>query len=337
MTAPATGPTRAEKILVVQDHIESARRTFDTEAAGLSALAQALDGDLGAAFSSAVATMQAASGRVIVTGMGKSGHVGRKIASTLASTGTPAHFVHPGEASHGDLGMIGRNDVILALSWSGETTELRDLVNYSRRFRVPLIAITSNAGSTLGLAADVALVLPKVTEACPMGLAPTTSTLLQLALGDALAVALLEARGFTPLDFKVFHPGGKLGANLRFVRDLMHIGADVPLVAQGTPMSEAIVTMSAKGFGCVGIVGADGRLAGIVTDGDLRRNMAPDLMVRLVDQVMTRSPKTARPDQLASEALELMEAKKITALFAVSDGRPEGILHLHDILRSGLA
>jgi arabinose-5-phosphate isomerase len=233
--------------------------------------------------------------------------------------------------------MIGRTDVILALSWSGETTELRDLVDYSRRFRVPLIAITSNAESTLGRAADVVLALPKVTEACPMGLAPTSSTLLQLSLGDALAVALLEGRGFTPLDFKVFHPGGKLGANLRFVRDLMHTGEAVPLVRAGTLMSEAILTMSAKGFGCVGILGGEGELVGIITDGDLRRNMAPDLMAQAVDAVMTKGPKTARPDQLASEALELMEAKKITALFAVADRRPVGVLHLHDILRAGLA
>ncbi|ALK10344.1 KpsF/GutQ family sugar-phosphate isomerase [Blastochloris viridis] len=332
MTVPASDPTIEARVRVA-----AARRTVETEANGLVALSQALDGELGAAFAAAVDIILAAEGRVIVTGMGKSGHVGRKIASTFASTGTPAHFVHPGEASHGDLGMIGRTDVILALSWSGETTELRDLVDYSRRFRVPLVAITSSADSTLGRAADVVLALPKVTEACPMGLAPTSSTVLQLSLGDALAVALLEGRGFTPLDFKVFHPGGKLGANLRFVRDLMHTGEAVPLVAAGTLMSEAILTMSAKGFGCVGIAGAEGELLGIVTDGDLRRHMATDLMARSVDQVMTRGPKTTRPDQLAAEALELMETKKITALFAVADRRPVGILHLHDILRSGLA
>ena len=322
---------------VAAARVASARHTFAVEAAALEALTKALDGPLGAAFAEAVKILHSARGRGIVSGMGKSGHVGRKGASTFASTGTPAYFVHPGEASHGDLGMIARDDVILALSWSGETAELRDLVDYSRRFRVPLIAVTSNADSALGAAADAVLVLPKITEACPMGLAPTSSTLIQLALGDALAVALLESRGFTPSDFRVFHPGGKLGANLRFVRDLMHSGTELPLVAAGTAMSEAILVMSEKGLGCVGIVDPAGELVGIVTDGDLRRNMAPDLMMRLVEQVMTRSPKTARPDQLAAEALENMESKKITALFVVEGRRPVGILHLHDILRSGLA
>ena len=322
---------------VAAARVASARHTFAVEAAALHALTQALDGPLGAAFASAVHILQSARGRVIVSGMGKSGHVGRKVASTLASTGTPAYFVHPGEASHGDLGMIAREDVLLAMSWSGETAELRDLVDYSRRFRVPLIAVTSSADSALGAAADVVLELPKIVEACPMGLAPTSSTLIQLALGDALAVALLESRGFTPSDFRVLHPGGKLGANLRFVRDLMHIGAELPLVGSGTAMSEAIVVMSTKGFGCVGVIDTTDNLIGIITDGDLRRNMAPDLMMRLVDQVMTKNPKTARPDQLVSEALENMESKKITALFVIEAQRPLGILHLHDILRSGLA
>jgi arabinose-5-phosphate isomerase len=328
-----TDPSREFDAVAAARAVVMAERTIEIEARALQSLAQRQREP----FARAVAAVLACRGRVVVMGMGKSGHVGRKIASTFASTGTPAQFVHPGEASHGDLGMITRADAILALSWSGETAELKDLVDYSRRFRVPLIAITSSADSALGRAADVVLELPKATEACPMGLAPTTSTLMQLAIGDALAVALLEGRGFTARDFKVFHPGGKLGASLAFVRDLMHVGEQVPLVAAGAPMSEAIVAMSAKGFGCVGVVDGAGALVGIVTDGDLRRHMAPDLTTRRVDDVMTRAPRTARPDQLASEALETMEARKITALFAVDAGRPVGLIHLHDLLRAGLA
>jgi arabinose-5-phosphate isomerase len=274
---------------------------------------------------------------VIVTGMGKSGHVGRKIAATLASTGTPAFFVHPGEASHGDLGMIAPEDVIMALSWSGETAELKDLTDYSARFRIPLVAITAAADSTLGRAADVVLTLPQAREACPHNLAPTTSSLMQHALGDALAIALLESRGFTALDFRVFHPGGKLGAMLKFVRDVMHAGAAVPLAAVGTAMSGAVVEMSAKGFGCVGITDTEGRLVGIVTDGDLRRHMRPDLLDARVETVMTRNPKTVRPDQLASEALEIINSSKITALIVAEAGKPVGIVHFHDLLRAGVA
>ncbi len=231
----------------------------------------------------------------------------RKIAATLASTGTPAFFVHAADASHGDLGMITSDDVMLALSWSGETEELKDLINYSRRFRIVLIAITVNAESTLGKAADIVLALPPAREACPHNLAPTTSSLMQLALGDALAIALLESRGFTAIDFGVFHPRGKLGAALKFVRDVMHPGAAVPLIKRGAPMSEAIVEMSAKGFGCVAVIDADGKLAGVITDGDLRRHMRDDLLQAPVDAVMTASPKTVRPDQLASEALQIAQ------------------------------
>src|SRR5438128_5839958 len=257
--------------------IASAVRTLEAEADGITALSAAIHDGLGRAFVAAVDLIHGARGRVIVTGMGKSGHVGRKIAATFASTGTPAYFVHPGEASHGDLGMITRDDVIMALSWSGETVELKDLIDYSRRFKAGLIAVTADAESTLAKAADVTLLLPQAREACPHNLAPTTSSLMQLALGDALAVALLESRGFTALDFRGLHPGGRLGAKLKFIRDVMHEGSAVPLCPLGAAMAEAIVEMTAKGFGCVGITGADGKLAGIITDGDLRRHMRPDL------------------------------------------------------------
>jgi len=317
--------------------IESAVRTLEVEAGGLTALAAAIHDGLGHSFTAVVERIRAARGRVIITGMGKSGHVGRKVAATLASTGTPAFFVHPGEASHGDLGMITPDDVIMALSWSGETVELKDLIDYSRRFRIGLIAVTASADSTLGKAADIALVLPNAREACPHNLAPTTSSLMQQALGDALAIALLESRGFTALDFGLLHPAGRLGAALKFVRDLMHGGRAIPQVPLGTRMSDAVVEMSAKGFGCVGIVEPNGRLVGIITDGDLRRHMGPALLEEPVEKVMTRNPKTVRPDQLASEALEILNSSKITALMVAEAERPIGILHLHDLLRAGVA
>ena len=317
--------------------IASAVRTLDTEADGIAALATALRDGLGGAFVAAVELIHKARGRVIVTGMGKSGHVGRKIAATFASTGTPAFFVHPGEASHGDLGMIAAADVILALSWSGETTELKDLTDYSRRFRIGLVAVTAHPDSTLGHAADVVLTLPQAREACPHNLAPTTSSLMQHALGDALAIALLEHRGFTALDFHVFHPGGRLGAMLKFVRDIMHTGAAVPLVPVGTRMAEAIGEMTAKTFGCVGVVARDGTLAGIITDGDLRRHMSSDLLGRNVETIMTREPVTVRPDQLVSEALELLNSSKKTQLIVVEDRKPVGMVHFHDLLRAGVA
>jgi arabinose-5-phosphate isomerase len=318
-------------------HLASAFRTLETESDGLAALAAAMADGLGAPFTAAVETIRAARGRVIVTGMGKSGHVARKIAATLASTGTPAFFVHAADASHGDLGMITSDDVMLALSWSGETEELKDLINYSRRFRIALIAVTVNLESTLGKAADIVLVLPSAREACPHNLAPTTSSLMQLALGDALAIALLESRGFTAVDFGVFHPRGQLGAALKFVRDVMHPGDAIPLIARAAPMSEAIVEMSAKGFGCVAVIEATGKLAGVITDGDLRRHMRADLLQAMVDDVMTASPKTVRPDQLASEALQILNASKITALIVVEADRPVGIVHFHDLLRAGVA
>jgi arabinose-5-phosphate isomerase len=317
--------------------IASALRTLDAEREGVAVLAAAMCDTLGASFVIAAETIRNARGRVIVTGMGKSGHIARKIAATLASTGTPAFFVHAAEASHGDLGMITSDDVMLVLSWSGETEELKDLINYSRRFRIGLIAMTVNAESTLGKAADVVLALPAAREACPHNLAPTTSALMQLALGDALAIALLESRGFTAIDFGIFHPRGKLGAALKFVRDVMHPGAAIPLIEQGSPMSDAIVEMSTKGFGCVAVTGRDGKLAGVITDGDLRRHMGKDLLQARVDDIMTVSPKTVRPDQLAGEAMQLLNSSKITALIVVELERPVGIVHFHDLLRAGVA
>jgi arabinose-5-phosphate isomerase len=317
--------------------VQSALRTLEAEGSGIAAISAALQSDLGEAFTRAADLIRGARGRLIVTGLGKSGHIGRKIAATFASTGTPAFFVHAAEAGHGDLGMITTDDVILALSWSGEQPEMKTLITYAKRFRIALIAMTAERDSTLSKAADVALTLPKAREACPHNLAPTTSSLMLLALGDALAIALLEGRGFTPVDFSVLHPGGKLGAMLKYTRDLMHAGEAVPLKPLGTRMSDALVEMSSKGFGCVGIIDARGAIAGIVTDGDLRRHiMRPDLMTALVDDVMTKNPKTIRGDLLASEALEILNSSKITALIVTEANRPVGIVHLHDILRAGV-
>lgn len=321
----------------VQAAIASALRTLEAEGSGVDALAAALRDGLGTAFAAAVDLIRAAQGRVIVTGMGKSGHVARKIASTLASTGTPAFFVHPSEASHGDLGMIANNDVILALSWSGETAELKNIADYSRRHAIKLIAMTAISESTLAKVADVVLTLPQAREACPHNLAPTTSSLVQLALGDALAIALLESHGFTAVDFGLLHPGGKLGTLLKAVRDLMHTGATMPLSPFGTRMSEAILEMTAKGFGCVGVTDARGLLVGIITDGDLRRHMRDNLLDARVEDVMTRAPKTVRPDQLLSETLDILNVMKVTALFAVEAGKPVGVIHVHDLLRAGTA
>src|SRR6202043_1946038 len=316
--------------------IQSALRTLDAEASGVLAISAALQGPLGTAFAAAADLIRQAKGRVIVTGLGKSGHVARKIAATLASTGTPAFFVHAAEASHGDLGMITADDVILALSWSGEQAEMKNLITYAKRFRIAVIAMTAECESTLSKSADIALTLPKAREACPHNLAPTTSSLMLLALGDGLAIALLEGRGFSSVDFSVLHPGGKLGAMLKYTRDLMHGGDAVPLKPLGTKMSDALVEMTSKGFGCVGIIDARGNIAGIVTDGDLRRHMRPDLTTATVDDVMTKNPKTIGRDTLAGEALELLNSSKITALIVTDASRPVGIVHLHDILRAGV-
>lgn len=324
------------KALTESASIAVARRVLRMEIEGLRMLIEGLD----QGFADAVELLAAAVGRVIVTGMGKSGHVARKIAATLASTGTPAQFVHPGEASHGDLGMIAPGDAVIALSNSGETAELADILAYTRRFRIPLIAMTRRAGSSLAEAADVALLLPESAEACPMGLAPTTSTTMMLALGDALAVAMLEQKGFSESDFQILHPGGQLGRRLLRVDDIMHSGQAVPLVPPGTVMADAILTMTAKSFGCVGVLDVEGRLIGIVTDGDLRRHMSGELLTSSVDAVMSRHPRTIRPRALAAEAVNVMNAQtpQITCLFVVDEAmRPLGILHIHDCLRAGVA
>lgn len=324
----------------IQDNdLDYAVDVLNQEAAGIVALSKHLNGD----FLTAVDIMEGvkkdgASGRIIVSGVGKSGHIGRKVAATLASTGTPSYYVHPGEASHGDLGMITERDAVIAISNSGETWELTDIIQHVKRFRVPLIAITSRPDSTLARAADVALVLPARPEAGAIGLAPTTSTTMTLALGDALSVALLERKGFTAGDFRVLHPGGKLGRQLSKVSDFMHRGDEVPLVGLETRMSDAVLTITSKHFGCVGVVDANGLLCGIITDGDLRRHMARDLTEQTAAEVMTPNPVTMAPDTLAAEALNMMNARKITAAFSVDGaGAPIGIVHIHDFLRAGVA
>jgi arabinose-5-phosphate isomerase len=338
---PASPPRSA-----ASSALGSALRTLDLEREGLEALRAAFDQPLGKAFGAAVAVLAGACGRVIVTGIGKSGHVGQKVAATFASTGTPAFFVHPSEASHGDLGMITSEDAIVALSWGGEAVELRNILTYSRRFKVPLIAITSRADSTLARQSDVVLALPRAKEACPHGLAPTTSTTMQMAIGDCLAIALLEHKGFTAQDFKVFHPGGSLGASLKFVSDIMHTGERMPLVPVGKVMSEAILTMTEKSFGCLGVVDPRGRLVGMITDGDLRRHMGAQLLEARVEAIMTKKPSTLGPGMLASAALERINSLKrgdasrppgVTQMFVVDRGRPVGIVHINDFLRAGVA
>jgi arabinose-5-phosphate isomerase len=307
-----------------------ARRVLTVEADALNRMAD----ELGDAFAQAVEVIHTLKGRVVLTGVGKSGHVGRKIAATLASTGQPAMFVHANEASHGDLGMIGQDDAVLALSKSGEVKELADVVAYAKRFGIPLIGMTASATSALGRAADILLLLPDAPEAAAEVNAPTTSTTLQMALGDALAVALLERRGFTPTDFRVFHPGGKLGAMLRTVGDLMHPAAELPLVATGASMADTLLTMTEKRFGAVGVTDG-GRLKGLITDGDLRRHM-DGLMTHTAGEVMTPEPKTVTSGLLAGEALKLMNDSRITVLFVVDADVPVGILHIHDVLRAGV-
>ncbi|WP_031551001.1 KpsF/GutQ family sugar-phosphate isomerase [Parvularcula oceani] len=318
--------------------LEKAADVVGCEAEGLRVLKSAFDDENSAmsrAFVEAIDAISHTPGRVVVTGMGKSGHVGRKIAATLASTGQPASYVHPGEASHGDLGMIGESDVVLAISNSGETPELGDILSYCSRFGIPLIGITSAPDSSLGRAADVILPLPPAGEACSETHAPTTSTTMTMVVGDALAVALLTARGFTGDDFRTFHPGGKLGATLRRVSDLMHDGRELPLVPLGTPVPEAVRRLTEGGFGCIGVIEGE-RLVGIITDGDIRRHLGDDLSRVAVERVMTRNPKTVRPDTLAAEALGVLSRTRITALFVVEDERPVGLLHVHDCLQLGV-
>lgn len=324
------------------EDLARARRVLAIEAAALNELGRTLD----ESFARAIDILLAVRGRVIVSGMGKSGHVGRKIAATLASTGTPALFVHPAEASHGDMGAITQDDALVVLSNSGETRELSDLVTHARRFSIPLIGIASQLQSTLIQAANVGLVLPKAPEACPMGLAPTTSTTMMLALGDALAVALMERRGFTADQYRVLHPGGELGRALIRVQDLMHTGAELPLVEPDRPMRDVLIEMTSKRFGCAGVVDGKGGLLGIITDGDLRRHMADGLLDRPARAIMTASPRIIRAGALAAEAVAIMNApeRPIMCLFVVADGaptkprpKPVGILHMHDCLRAGLA
>ncbi len=317
--------------------IAAAHRVLNYAGEAIRALNDSIDG----AFTRAVEIVLAAKGRVIVSGMGKSGHIGRKIAATLASTGTPAHFLHPAEASHGDLGALVPGDVLLMISWRGETAELSDLVTYAKRFHIPLIGMAANPDSSLMQAADVKLLLPKSREACPMGLAPTTSTTLMLVLGDALAVALMERRGFSADQYRELHPGGSLGRALIRVSDLMHTGDEIPLAAETDLMQQVLIVMAARRFGCVGITNEQGGLIGIITDGDLSRHMSRDLLDKTAGQVMTRTPKIATPNQLAAEALAFMNDNKITRLFVLDPqdrgGRPAGILHIHDCLRAGIA
>lgn len=312
--------------------IATARRVLALEIEALRTLSEGLNEPFDAALDAIIG----ARGRVVCAGVGKSGHVARKIAATLASTGTQAYFVHPTEASHGDLGMISPNDVVLALSRSGETSELSDMIAYARRFAIPLIAMTAKAGSALGRAADVSLLIPDVAEACAETNAPTTSTTLMMALGDALAVALLERRGFKADDFKLFHPGGKLGSMLRTAADVMHAGAALPLQPSGTALRPAIAVMSAKGFGVLGVTAPDGALCGVVTDGDLRRFLASGVHADTIDDIMTRSPGTTASGALAADVLRTMNERKITQVFVVEEGRPIGLVHLHDLLKIGL-
>ena len=315
------------------DALASARRVLAAEIDGLRAMSDALDGG----FTRAVELIAAVEGRVVVTGMGKSGHVANKIAATLASTGTPAQYVHPAEASHGDLGMITASDAIIALSNSGETAELSDLIAYAKLKSIPLISITGRSDSVLAKAADVSLVIPDSPEACPLSLAPTTSTTVMLALGDAIAVSLLERRGFSPDDFRMLHPGGKLGSRLTKAVDLMRSGDEMPLVREDTPMTDSILEMTAKSLGCVGVLDASGTLAGIITDGDLRRHMEDDILAMTAAEVMTTAPKTVDEDVLAAQVLGMMNDNKITSVFLVKAGRPLGIVHIHDILRIGIS
>ena len=331
---PPSGPTTSAAAERADEHHDliAGRRVLTLEARALSRLAD----ELSDAFVDACEILSRVSGRIVVSGMGKSGHIANKIAATLASTGTPAIFVHPAEASHGDLGMITRADALILLSNSGETTELGDLVHYAKRFEIPLVALVGRADSTLAEAASVALVLPDEPEAGALGLAPTTSTTMMLALGDALAVALLERNGFTPDDFQVFHPGGKLGQRLIRVADIMHGRDSLPLVETAATMSEALIVMTARSFGCVGVCDAAGKLIGVITDGDLRRHMAPTLPGKPVTEVMSRAPKAIRAGALAGEAVHLMNQRQITSLFVVEAERPIGIVHIHDCLRAGL-
>lgn len=329
----------------IYSDVEIACQALTIEQAGIADLIDALRNhhegyNLSAAFEKTIALIYSLKGRVVVTGIGKSGHIGRKIQATLASTGTPSFFVHPAEAAHGDLGMIQPSDVVIALSSSGETVELANIINHARRFNIPLIAMTSQANSTLAKAADIVLLLPQSKEACPLGLAPTTSSVTQLALGDALAITLLRKNRFTPSDFGKYHPGGRLGTKLKFVRDLMHINDEIPLAPPHMPMHDALMIMTKKALGCIGVISDDKKLIGLITDGDLRRTLNQDIRKLQVKDVMNTSPLTISPDLLAAEALCLMNnrEKPITCLFVINEFQnPVGVIHIHDLLRMGIA
>jgi arabinose-5-phosphate isomerase len=309
--------------------IETALQVLNDEIDGINLLKKFFDSN----FEHAVKTIFDSNGKVIVTGVGKSGHVGRKISATLSSTGTPSFFIHPTEASHGDMGMIEKNDVILAISWSGETTELGDIVRFAHENKNKLIGLSSNKNSHLANSSDIALNLPNAKEACPNGLAPTTSTTMQLIVGDALAISLLNIRDFNKDNFRLLHPGGRLGAILAKVSDIMHIDDEIPVLNKGSKMSEAIIKISEKGFGCIGIILED-KLIGIITDGDLRRHMGPEMLDKSVEEIMTKDPISIPKQLLVSEALELLNKQGVQGLFITdNEKKPLGFVHFHDLIK----
>ena len=312
----------------------SALRTIDIE---MEAISRLKDSVALANLTKALDLMQSSNGRIIVTGMGKSGHIGKKIAASLASTGTPSFFVHPAEASHGDLGMITEEDVVIAISNSGESKELVDILNYCKRFGIKIIAITKNAESSLGKAGDVVLELPKYDEACPLGLAPTSSTTATLVLGDILTVGMIERRGFSKEDFNLRHPGGKLGSILKRVGDLMHTGQAMPILDENSNMQAVLLEMTSKCLGCVGFINQDGIFTGMLTDGDLRRCLSPSILEEKAINLMTKNPKTVSKDMISAEALKIMHDKKITNMFVLENQHPIGVIHIHDLLNNGVA
>ncbi len=316
--------------------LSTAKEVLLNESNALQKMAHELDGMLGVEFEKTVQAILALKGRVVLTGMGKSGHIAKKIAATLASTGTPSFYIHPAEASHGDMGMLTKNDMLIALSKSGKTSELVDLIEFSGRYSLPLVAMTENDTSPLAKHANYFLKLPNIEEACPLGSAPTTSTTLMLALGDALALTLLSERGFTAEDFNIYHPGGSLGKKLMRVQDIMHTGKEVPLVPEDMPMSEGLVQMTKYSFGCLGVLSKDDTLVGVITDGDLRRNMDSNLLNKQVSSIMRSSPVTVTPETMVSVALQIMNSKKITSVFVIENNNVAGILHIHDCLRAGI-
>ncbi len=320
-------------LLEVQKDIDCAIKTIDREIDTILKLKESLN----ETFTQALDVMQNAKGRIIITGMGKSGHIGKKIAASLASTGTPSFFVHPAEASHGDLGMITEDDVVVAISNSGESKELVDILNYCKRFGIKLISITKNAESSLGKAGDIVLLLPNNGEACPLGLAPTSSTTATLVLGDILTAGLIERKGFTKSDFNARHPGGKLGSILQKVSDLMHSGTDMPILEENSDMQRVLLEMTSKRLGCVGFINSNGEFTGMLTDGDLRRCLSPQILEEKAVNLMTKNPKTISKDVMASEAMKIMHDKKITNIFVLENNKPIGVIHIHDLLNNGVA